>query len=95
MSRRNYDELLTSATTAMLEKLRENEHKPAFDEVSFKDAFKGLCNEKMELAEELYSNRSLEQIRREAADVANYAAMIILKCDKMIEAGHETPRYYE
>ena len=81
---RDYEGLIKSANNAMLEKLKENEHKPGFNELSFKRALLGICRETAELSEEIKSQESLHYIRREAADVANFAAMIIYKCDKLI-----------
>ena len=46
-----------------------------------------------ELWEEVYELQEampkLKELRREAADVANYCAMIILACDKAIKEGKE------
>lgn len=83
---RDYDGLIKSANNAMLEKLKENEHKPGFNELTLKEALLGIGTETMELSQEIFSNGALQNIRREAADVANFAAMIIYQCDKMIEA---------
>ena len=87
---RNYDELILSANIAMLEKLKENEHKPGFDKVSFEYGLKRLDEERKELRLAVInyihhpSIDTLKEVRREAADCANFPAMIILKCDKMI-----------
>lgn len=108
---RNYDELIQSANKAMLEKLKENEHKSGFDDIEFCYAVGRIEDEQRKLisalknfsdAEYDYNVRvddyqehgsenekakliaALKEMRREAADVANFPAMIILKCDKMI-----------
>lgn len=84
---RNYNGLIASANNAMLEKLKENEHKTGFDEMTIKHALLRIGEETMELSQEIYSQGSPENIRREAADVANFAAMIIYQCDRLIKAG--------
>lgn len=81
---RDYDGLIKSANNAMLEKLKENEHKPGFIELTLKEALLGIGTETMELSQEVFSNGALQNIKREAADVANFAAMIIYKCDKLM-----------
>jgi hypothetical protein len=101
---RNYDELIESANKAMLEKLKENEHKPGFDEISldhaihrikdelielniefdnYKDAEWDCRNIKSDLNKQLMI-KSLHKVRRESADVANFSAITILKCDKLL-----------
>lgn len=87
---RDYDGLLTSATTAMIEKLLQNANKPGFDSVTITKAQKRMHQEGFELDEAILSylkKPSLEgviNVRAEASDVANFAAMIIYKCDKLI-----------
>jgi hypothetical protein len=99
---RDYNGLLTSATTAMLEKLRENEHKSGFDSIDIEYAIHRIEDELSELKEVFFkakksnfsmSNQeekikliiALEEVRKEAADCANFAAMIIYKCDRWIK----------
>lgn len=77
---RDYEELLKAGNKAQLEKLKENKHKKGFDEISIPYAY-GRMKEEMS---ELFKARGTENIRLEAADVANFAHMIILKCDKML-----------
>jgi len=85
---RNYEELIQSANKAMMEKLLENEHKPSWKDINLKDLFSFLFFEMEELNTEVFYNSDVPgraaRIRREAADVANYAAMIIELCDEMI-----------
>jgi NTP pyrophosphatase (non-canonical NTP hydrolase) len=83
---RNYDELLNSGIKAQKEKLEANSHKRGFDKLSIEYAFGRLQDEFLELFEEMYEKkqRNLSNIRKEAADVANFAHMIILACDKGI-----------
>jgi len=83
---RNYGELLAHANIACLEKLNENSHKPGFDTISLGETFNGLQEEVIELKNEILSSYNPDTIRREAADVANYAAMIILFCDRWKES---------
>jgi len=101
---RDYVELIGSANKAMLEKLKENEHKAGFNDITLDYAIHRTKDELIELNIEFenfkdtdfdYRNNksdsnkqamitSLKKTRREAADIANFSAMIILKCDKLI-----------
>jgi len=97
--KRNYEELIQSANKAMMEKLLENEHKPGFDDIRFHSTYRDICIEVSELSEEVgaygrFRKREsqniaehidlLKKMRREAADVSNHSAMIILECDRRI-----------
>ncbi len=85
---RNYKELLKAGNAAQLEKLKENKHKDGFDNIDIYYAYKRLIEEKIELGDELYQPLGrkdfldYQKIKNEAADVANFAHMIILKCKK-------------
>ena len=85
MSKRDYAELLGAGNKAQVEKLLENEHKGGFSGQDLIDLFLLLQEETLELTREMvlefYDPRA---IRREAADIANFAHMIILECDKEI-----------
>lgn len=99
MSDRNYDELLKSANIAMLEKLKENEHKNGFEDIDIEFAINRITEETDELDIEfngiaMYKawkgkmhKTNYHKVRREAADVANFAAMIIYKCDQKMKEG--------
>lgn len=91
MRKRNYRKLLKSGNKAQLEKLKKYKHKSGFDAVSVDAAFNGIVEEFEELSIEVrhrdrsgFKSRSMDKIREEAADVANYAHMIILACDRKI-----------
>ncbi len=104
---RDYDELLKSGNNAQLEKLKENEHKRGFEDIGLYYAFKRLDEEYEELKCELYDFSSFGRIhkntfdfsaiRKEAADIANFAHMIILKCDQELERTENRIKdeYYE
>jgi len=81
---RNYGELIAHANIAMLEKLNENSHKPDWNKLCLSELLEGISEENRELQAE-YPKGSIENIRREAADVANFAAMIINFCDKLLK----------
>ena len=89
--KRNYKELLKAGNKAQLEKLQQNGHKKGFDDIDIDYAYIRLEVEMDELLKELLlfpsskdRKKVYEKIRHEAADIANYAHMIILKCDKEI-----------
>ncbi len=85
--KRDYEALLEAGNKAQLEKLRENEHKDGFDDISIAYVMDRIEDEHMEL-EHAFDNvgdLGWESVRHEAADIANFAHMIILKCNKLIE----------
>jgi len=83
--KRDYQKLLQSANTAMLEKLKKNDHKSGFDNIDFIYALDRTFKEWLELRDAmmkgLYKKEIISEVRAEAADVANFAAMIIYRCD--------------
>lgn len=83
---RNYSALLYAGNRAQLEKLNQNGHKGGWD-MNIGELYTRTADELMELREEVVANRKLDYaaIRHEAADVANYAHMIIEKCDRELE----------
>jgi len=81
---RNYQELLKASNKAQLEKLLENEHKKGFENTDIFYATGRIQDELGELKEALYKG-DMAEVRREAADIANFASMIILRCDKEFE----------
>jgi hypothetical protein len=89
---RDYKELLSAGTTAQLEKLMQNEHKEGFDNIDIEYAYRRIEEELKELDFELFKDAiegrfDLTAVRLEAADIANFAHMIILKCDKELSRG--------
>jgi len=86
---RNEKELLGHGTTAQYERLTDpkNKVKGEFEE-NIAVLFDLLVDEVIELETEVDTDRPVwGRIRDEAADVANYAHMIILACDKRIKDG--------
>ena len=97
---RNYDDLLKAGTTAQLEKLQQNEHKRCFEDIDLIYAFNRLCEELNELTLEMFDfsfkffpvhgddmlkYEYFNKVRNEAADIANFAHMIIYKCDQELK----------
>ena len=86
---RDYDALLKAGNQAQIEKLKKNEHKKGFDNIGFTYGFIRLTEELKELEEELiclkHGLNNYETLRSEAADIANFAHMIILACDKELD----------
>ena len=83
-----FNELLKSGNMAQLEKLNKNKHKNGFDNINILNAIEKIIYHVSNLEEEEYSYRigdadaTLNLIRNRAANIANFAHMIILKCDK-------------
>lgn len=86
---RDYEKLLNAGNKAQLEKLKMNEHKDGFDNIDIDDAFEKIGCEYKELAFEfvkkITDKEEYDKIRHEAADIANFAHMIILACDKKLQ----------
>lgn len=87
---RDYDNLLSAGNKAQLEKLEENPHKRGFDNIKLEYAHTRIKEEMAELNIEIngYPHSQTidwQKVRREAADVANFAHMIIFKCDQEIK----------
>jgi NTP pyrophosphatase (non-canonical NTP hydrolase) len=84
---RDYKALLEAGNKAQLEKLKQNEHKKDFESVTFEYAYNRLVEEMIELKEAFsvqeVNNEGFKNIRQEAADVANFAHMIIYRCDQI------------
>lgn len=57
-------------------RLRANEHKGGWQDCASNELLVMLLKEVSELAEALYWRASSNEVRREAADVANFAMMI-------------------
>jgi len=83
--KRDYDLLLKEGRKAQIEKLKKNDHKCGFDTEPVELLFIKLLTEVEELRFEINAiKQDWNKIRHEAADVANYAFMIILKCVQML-----------
>jgi hypothetical protein len=82
---RDYEELFGALKVAMMEKLKENEHKPSFDNAT---VYYATARIKQEL-EELLNAKTIEEVRREFADIANFCGMGVLACDRELKAGEE------
>jgi len=82
--KRNYFGLFYSLIPAMLEKLYENKHKKGWENIDFEYASNRILDEYRELKEAIIDN-DIKEIRREAADIANFSAMIIYQCDKKLK----------
>ena len=95
--RRDYQSFFESQNRAHLEKLIENEYKGDLH-ISLSEAYRGIDGEKSEVLQELIlfehcvsikdldgQLQSLESARREFADVANYAGMGVIECERIIE----------
>ena len=82
---RDYEELQRAGQAARLEKLLENTHKPGFDHVTVAYALQRCKQELDELVLEVHVNGAdPEKIRREFADLGNFADMDVLACDREI-----------
>jgi len=75
-----YKKLFDAGNAAQLEKLKENDHKSGWNAISIDYAERRIAEEVLEL----FTTRDFVAARRAAADVANFAHMIILRCDKEI-----------
>lgn len=82
---RDVDALLNAGIKAQLEKLDENGHKKGFDNLDTFESYYLLVAEVKELRVEIYMSKTdYQATRKEFADIANFAHMGILACDKEI-----------
>lgn len=90
---RDIEKLIDGATTAMREKLEENSHKPGWQGLSIQELIRLSDLETIELKMAVYvferylcdRDKAIKEIRRECADRMNFDAMLIQKCDSIIE----------
>lgn len=89
-----YKQLFNEGNKEQLEKLKQNEHKSGWDDIDIKYAFERLSHERDELLLKIKNYNigtihqtkiGLNEIKEEAADIANFAHMIIYKCNRLIE----------
>lgn len=91
MSNRDYDELFIRGTNAQREELDNNDHKGEFGEINIRYAYSNIAVNAKTMAALLDLPKSCDRhvylvnARAAAADIANFAHMIILKCDKELE----------
>lgn len=87
---RDIKNLIKVCSDAMSEKLLENSHKENWDNITFENLIRLADNEIIEFKQSFFifknnlreKKYSLNEMRREAADVVNFFAMIIEKCEK-------------
>jgi NTP pyrophosphatase (non-canonical NTP hydrolase) len=86
---RDYEALIAAARESMMQKLKENTHKTSWEVYSLLDLYHLMAIEMLELKEAIQTGVTID-IQMEAADVANYAAMIIHNCS--VNRGGESGR---
>jgi len=79
--KRDYDGLIRAGVQAQIEKLNMNEHKRGFDDVDPWYAYTRIRDELHELEYEVHE-KDFYKMRKEAADIANFAHMIIYRCNQ-------------
>jgi hypothetical protein len=90
---RDVESLLTRASFIQRIKLQEKSYKPGWGNLTLQELLKLSDGETVELKMAVYifeqnmcdRTKALKEIQREAADRMNYDAMIIEKCDKLLE----------
>ncbi len=84
---RDYDSLLKAGNEAQIEKLKFNEHKKGFENINLEYAVDRLYQEVEELHDcFVFDDTNFFDIRHEAADIANFAHMIIYKCNQELSS---------
>jgi NTP pyrophosphatase (non-canonical NTP hydrolase) len=81
---RDHKKLFEAGNAAQLEKILRDSHKGDWQELSIEDLYLNLSQEWVELVEAVTTG-GFADIRQEAADIANYAHMIIEACDSVLE----------
>ena len=94
-SNSQYDPMFEAGIEAQLEKMIKNNHKKGWDDIDIRYAHSKIIDNQLKLPELLYnrhfenpvSNSEIdcESVRKIAANIANFAHMIILKCDNIIK----------
>ncbi len=79
---KEYKNLIADGNKAQLERLKANSHKKGFDDIEIEYALDSIRKKTEELQVALSCYNS-EVMRDKAADIANFAHMVILKCDKL------------
>lgn len=86
-----YDELFKASKKAQLERMAAHSQWSGWDDIRIDYAFGRLSWNRDELLVEILNNNidtileskeGLALVRKSAADIANFAGMIILQCDK-------------
>jgi len=85
-----YKDAIDKMSTAMFEKLWHHRNKGQWEGVEPLEAFKLLLKEAAELLEAVLNEYSIEEVWKEAADVANFA-MIIAEANQIRRNGDEIP----
>ena len=93
-----YDPMFEAGIKAQLEEMIKNNHKTGWDDIDITYAHSKIIDNRIELPKLLYNRHfgnpvsdseiDCESVRKIAANIANFAHMIILKCDNIIK---ETP----
>lgn len=78
----NYDKMFQAGTAAQLEQMIKNEHKVGWDNFPLVDASDAIDHHLKNMCVEIWNDNDLREIKRMAANIANYVHMIILKCNK-------------
>ena len=81
---RDYEKLFESGNSGFYDRLYIPEHKGSWQDICIEDLFIKLRVEVSELQEAVIGG-DFKDIRQEAADVANYAHMLIEACNSVIE----------
>ena len=81
-----YDEMFKAGNEAQLEQMVKNEHKEGYDKIDINYAIDKIVDKADELWVRMrVKENNYVEIKTSAAHIANYAQMIILKCNKEIK----------
>ena len=92
---RDKQALFKAQNKAQSEKLDLYGHKPDWKDSDLSELISSLLGEVEELKQEFTQNGSYENMRKEAADVANYCGMIIQKLDNILSPMCDTCVYMD
>lgn len=90
---RDIEKLISDANEVMREKLLENSHKPGWETLSIQENIRLSDLETNEIKMAVYifehglreRKKALVELKREAADRMNFDAMLIQKCNSLLE----------
>lgn len=94
MKKSKYDKMFEDGNKAQLEQMIKHEHYTGWDNLGLEAGFKGIRENAICIEDQLYTlftrqerNRDsidYEAVRKRAANIANFAYMMILDCDREI-----------
>lgn len=87
-----YQKLFEAGNKAQLEQMEMNKHKDGWDDFPVSLAAHSILSNLKEIIDRYDDSTmsGIEVVRRRAANISNFANMIILRCDNVINEGRDS-----